>query len=266
VSRPNEMYQQSTLLFWTITYVGSRRYKKDVTLHSRLGPLVIDFAFVSFGSEKKSLSTIVAAIVLCNWPPPIDIALKDPCPALAGAALNLAIQNGLHMYHQEQEDFYALHKQPSNTFSWPSTEMAPFSLGTQDSALIYRAQIWAYSVVTFQRYALRITPLTCLLAADCCSSSLCEGLPPLALPFHRKDEDSKLTDKLAYRVRIHRIMVKATLAIADIFDLGGNNEDTTISTTILAFDQQLQGTHYRSDNDQSKFFSRFLYSAIYTYG
>lgn len=152
IPTPNDIHAQSALLFWTIVYVGSRRYKTDLAIHHRLGPLVMESAFTSLISPARPLPVILAAIILCSWPPPVDLVYKDCCPALAGAALNLAVQNGLHTFRREHEFVNRSRKQSSLFGPSPSAELVPLETSLQDPAIIYRTRLWAYCVITFQRY------------------------------------------------------------------------------------------------------------------
>ena len=132
--------------------------------------------------------------------------------------------------------------------------------------IAYRAQVWTYGVITFPEVCFEGDTIN-LFIADCHSSNLCEGLPPLAVPFHQADELSKATravleDKLAYHVKIYRILVEVNLIVANGLDPGGNNEDTALNTNILTFDEQLQGIHHNSGSNQSKFISRIHRSLI----
>jgi hypothetical protein len=148
---PNEAYLQSPLLFWAIIHSGALRYKRDPTIHTRLGPLVVELAFTSLISPFRPLPVILAAIIICNWPPPVELVYKDPCPALSGAALNLAIQNGLHTHRREQDFVNKTRKRSSCTASSPAN-ILPLALGMGDPGVVYRVRLWAWCVVSFQKY------------------------------------------------------------------------------------------------------------------
>lgn len=148
---PNEHYQHCPLLFWSITYVGSRRYTKDPTISYRLGPLVTENAFTSLFSPVKPIPVILAAIILCNWPMPVDLVIKDPSPSLAGAAMNLAIQYGLHRYQKEQDFVNTSREKPPESSTCPASGTLPLSMRSSDVVIIHRTCIWLHCLVAFQR-------------------------------------------------------------------------------------------------------------------
>jgi len=95
--QPHACYKESTLLFWTIVFIGSRRYTKDPTLVIQLTPKVKELLERAILSTDGSLCTIQALLLLCAWPLPFDSLSHDFTPTVAGVVLSLAMTNGLHV-------------------------------------------------------------------------------------------------------------------------------------------------------------------------
>lgn len=79
---PNVCHSQSPLLFWTIVAVGSRKYSKDPTILSLLGPQVITLAQRAIFCRDNTSSTPQAFPLLCIWRMPVDSMYKDFSPML----------------------------------------------------------------------------------------------------------------------------------------------------------------------------------------
>jgi hypothetical protein len=92
----------------------------------------MDFALPSLYSISNPIPAIEAVLLLCLWPLPINTMYKDPSHALAGAAMQLAVQNGLHIFGHEQ-DFIRTR------------------VCSPDSGKVFRAQLWMHCVTVFQR-------------------------------------------------------------------------------------------------------------------
>lgn len=146
VISPNQRYEESPLLFWAMVCVGSRGYSKDLTLYGRLGEPVLDLMFKSLIRPSQPLPVIQAAVILCRWPLPVDLIYREPSEALAGAAMSLAMQNGLHMYSREQ-DFVTktLRRTPR-----PAYYDLSASRTIRDEVVSFRTRIWAFCNITFQ--------------------------------------------------------------------------------------------------------------------
>ncbi|KIX95894.1 uncharacterized protein Z520_08149 [Fonsecaea multimorphosa CBS 102226] len=131
--RPDDCYAYSPLLFWTILAIGSMRFERDPTLIIAIAPMVMDLAKDAVFSCKDVIATIQAFTLLCAWPMPVDTLEKDPSPALAGAALQLAINSGLHVWGIGQ-DFSRRRLKP----------------GGQNS-IDFRAKLWVNCLIVCQR-------------------------------------------------------------------------------------------------------------------
>jgi transcriptional regulatory protein LEU3 len=130
---PNDCYQYSPLLFWTILAIGSMRFESDPTLIVALGPEVIGLAKDAVFSCKDVIATVQSFTLLCAWPMPVDTLEKDPSPALAGAALQLAINSGLHVWGIGQD--------------FSRTRLDPGGRNSAD----FRARLWVNCLITCQR-------------------------------------------------------------------------------------------------------------------
>ena len=93
---PNTVYHQSPFLFWSIVYVGCRRYADDPTLLGFLAPRITNLALCSLATRQPPIHVIQGLLFLCTWPVPIPSAIKDISHVLAGAAMRFSMQIGLH--------------------------------------------------------------------------------------------------------------------------------------------------------------------------
>ncbi|EME78110.1 uncharacterized protein MYCFIDRAFT_79333 [Pseudocercospora fijiensis CIRAD86] len=230
---PNERYQQSPLLFWTILLVGSRGYPKDPTIYDRLGEYVLELAFKSMIRPNDPLPVIVAAVIICTWPLPFDMVYRDPTQALAGAAYGLAIQNGLHMYAREQDFVVKSTSERSGIVS----DAEALRSRVRDAAVIARTRIWVYCLLTFQ------------------NANIGDGLPPTAIvPCFRRAETfgdvyHLLPKILGYRLQTHRVKTEAVNVIASSCDIVGKHKDDSLTATILALDGQVREYPRPENND-----------------
>ncbi|KAL7947515.1 hypothetical protein V8C42DRAFT_318000 [Trichoderma barbatum] len=94
---PNQCFEQSPFLFWVIIYIGSRSYSNDPTLLGRLAPKINLMGFAALESRTSPIQTIQGILLLCQWPTPVDTMHRGISFVLAGAALHLAMQIGLHV-------------------------------------------------------------------------------------------------------------------------------------------------------------------------
>jgi hypothetical protein len=137
-------------------YTGSRRYTNNPTIHTKLGPLVIESAFASFISPPRPLFVVLAVTILCNWPVSVDMVYRDPTHTLAGAAMNLAISDGSHVFCRENEFVHRSRERLPRASLDSATYIRPLIKGLRDSAVIHRTRLWAYCVIACQRYNLRL--------------------------------------------------------------------------------------------------------------
>lgn len=151
---PEQCYQKSPFLFWAIVCTGARTYTKDPTILDRLAREITDLALPSLCSNLRPVPTIQAIILLCSWPMPINTLYKDPSHALAGAAMQLAVQNGLHFFSSEQ-DFASRPSKRQDNLGSQSARLLDPQIGTPswcaDREINFRARLWVHCLTVFQR-------------------------------------------------------------------------------------------------------------------
>lgn len=132
---PNKFYQHSPILFWVIVSVGSQRYIRQPDLTRALSLPVTQLALQSIIGRKKPIERIKALILLLNWPFPSSPFYRDPSFLLGGSLLHIAMHCGLHAPNFSQDFSNAYLKLP-------------------EQELMRRAEMWAYVVITYQRYTI----------------------------------------------------------------------------------------------------------------
>jgi transcriptional regulatory protein LEU3 len=125
-------YARSPFLFWTMACTGARRFH-DVKYFQQAASKVRELVTASILQIQDPIPTIQAILILCLWPLPVDTMWKDPSHTMAGAAMQLAIQNGLHKFGHEQD------------FRKPEIN------GGDRNTRIFRVHLWLSCVVHFQR-------------------------------------------------------------------------------------------------------------------
>ncbi|KAI9706999.1 MAG: hypothetical protein M1820_004587 [Bogoriella megaspora] len=129
---PERFYKESPFLFWSIVSVGARRLEDNPGLLEQVTGHIIGLAVSSLYSMSNPIPAIIAVLLLCMWPLPVNTTTKDTSHALAGAAMQLALQHGLHIFGHDQ-DFY---REPPNCRS---------------NDKIWRARLWILCVTVVQR-------------------------------------------------------------------------------------------------------------------
>ncbi|KAG9242434.1 hypothetical protein BJ878DRAFT_170303 [Calycina marina] len=212
---PNQYHRDSSFLFWAIVITGARRYLDDPTIIGQLIGRVINLALLSLSSHDSPLQTVIGLLILCNWTLPIETVVKDLSHVFGGAAMQIAIQNGLHVFGNGQ-DF-------ARTCLWPNA-----------SECAFRSQLWAFCLLT------------------CQSTSFCDGLPPsmviesFDVDSRRKDTPNPLPSRLAFLQRLHKVQ---TRGLSTIVQNGLNpetaSESSALCSLIDVFDFQIQ--EFRGD-------------------
>lgn len=122
---PDSFYALSPFVFWCIVITGARRYELDPTILHRLAPGVAQMALRAMPQFSSYFPTICGLVILCVWPLPMKSLRDDPSPLYSGAAMQIALQHGLHMFPQGQACVRPL----------------PFRDIAHDASL---ARVWAY--------------------------------------------------------------------------------------------------------------------------
>lgn len=93
---PDEYFTRSSLLFWAIISVASRRYEEDGTLLSSLEPAVMRLVWKTIAILPHSGFTVQALLLLSFWSFPTNSMSTDPAFLLVSIAKTSAMQLGLH--------------------------------------------------------------------------------------------------------------------------------------------------------------------------
>jgi hypothetical protein len=127
---PNEVYQHSNFLFWTIVGTASRNFARDPTLLDCVGEKILNLALMSL--RHPSVPTIKGLLLVMTWPLPRAVGSTDVTYAISGSLLHIAIQIGLHIPTSSQD------------FSRVKVNLTDFEIAK-------RAELWGYCVLTYQR-------------------------------------------------------------------------------------------------------------------
>lgn len=230
---PEETYEISPFLFWTIVCVGSRRYVKDPTIVERLGRAIFGLGLSSLFSVEDPMTTIQASLILCSWPPPITSIHKDPTQAIAGATMQLALQHRLHVFSEGQHF----------TKARPSPSEADKQL---------RLRMWTHCLVTFQGCCNPCVAYDQLLTYD--SMSLGHGLPPMAIvtsfnPDMQHAIETGLPALLTHRYRVTTTVVEAVSILSSKGCLVGSSSGEELDHRIETFDAQLRSMAHQNHGD-----------------
>lgn len=127
---PNDMFDQSPFLFWTIMFLGSRRCIDSTLL--QLSSRINSMALQSLEDRVSPLETIQGLLLLCVWPVPINTMQKDMSNIFSGAAIHLAMQIGLHVVGAGQD-------------------FARVKLDARREQIVRRAELWAHCLIVSHR-------------------------------------------------------------------------------------------------------------------
>ncbi|RFU23767.1 hypothetical protein B7463_g12570, partial [Scytalidium lignicola] len=93
---PDAYYKDSSLLFWTIIGVASRRYREDLTLLPALSKNILDMVWNTISSPPLTLYELQALLILASWPFASSSIWKDSTLFICSTAMNAAMLLGLH--------------------------------------------------------------------------------------------------------------------------------------------------------------------------
>jgi hypothetical protein len=93
---PSLCFERSTLLFWSVISVASRRRGDDAALFLALSGPITALAWKSLQALPHRIYDIQALALLCTWPFPIDDSRVDVSYLWAGAMMQMGVQLGLH--------------------------------------------------------------------------------------------------------------------------------------------------------------------------
>jgi transcriptional regulatory protein LEU3 len=133
---PNDYYEESPFLFWTIVVTGSRRYSDEPMILEKTSQPITQLAFSSMVLRTSQIAVIQGLLILCTWRLPTNSMYKDTAHLMCGSAVHLATQIGLHIAGVGQ-DF----------------ARAPVE---KDQALkVHRARLWLCCVIVSIRWDMR---------------------------------------------------------------------------------------------------------------
>jgi transcriptional regulatory protein LEU3 len=125
---PNDYYEMSPFLFWSIIVTGSRRYPDDRTVLEKTSQRIIPLAFSSMARRSSQIPIIQGLLILCIWRIPTNSMYKDMTHLLCGTAVHLSTQIGLHVAGVGQD-------------------FARTALKTDQDQKVTRARLWLCCVI-----------------------------------------------------------------------------------------------------------------------
>ncbi|PWY91143.1 C6 transcription factor [Aspergillus heteromorphus CBS 117.55] len=131
---PDEYYNASPLLFWTIISVGARRFQADTHLLNSLAGPVSRLVWSTLADIPQSYHVVKALCLLCTWPFPASSTSNDPTFMLCGMMIQVAMQLGLH--------------RPSHT-----QDFSKFRVELIEEELRDKVRTWAVCNIVAQRVA-----------------------------------------------------------------------------------------------------------------
>lgn len=135
---PNDYYDQSPFLFWTIVVTGSRRYSDHPDVLEKTSQTITQLAFSSMALRTSQVPVIQGLLILCTWRLPTNSMYKDTTHLMCGSAVHLATQIGLHIAGVGQD-------------------FARTPLEKDQSLKIQRARLWLCCVIVSIRWVLEDT-------------------------------------------------------------------------------------------------------------
>ncbi|KAF2748722.1 C6 zinc finger domain-containing protein [Sporormia fimetaria CBS 119925] len=221
---PNDYYEESKFLFWSIIVTGARRYTEDPRITRDVSQLITPLAFESMALRQTPIPVIQGLLILCTWRLPTSSMFLDITHVLCGAAVHLATQIGLHVAGVGQ-DFA---RQP---------------LKKDQDQMVFRAKLWMYCIVVYIR------------------SGVGEGIPPLVLAEPHLDGDERereqlmahLPAHLKFSHQVHIILLRAMSAFARM-DLRTQDCNVDLLKTLVGiYDTQLHSLASQSPGDYETF-------------
>jgi Fungal specific transcription factor domain len=100
---PDEFYQRSPLLFWTIVTIGARQSNTDPELFPALIQPLTRLVWATMADIPQNYHVVKALILLCAWPLPTSSTSTDPTLMFCGLMMKIALQIGLHRPSHAQD-------------------------------------------------------------------------------------------------------------------------------------------------------------------
>ncbi|KAF2659801.1 C6 zinc finger domain-containing protein [Lophiostoma macrostomum CBS 122681] len=219
---PNEFYDTSPFLFWSIIVTGSRRYTEDPTILDKTSQLITPLAFSSMALRSTPIPVIQGLLILCTWRLPTNSMYKDMTHVLCGAAVHLATQIGLHVAGVGQD-------------------FARMPIKKDQDQAVFRAKLW----------------MQCVIASISCA----EGIPPLVIAEsffegderEREDVLARIPEDLQFLHKLHIILLRAMSAMVKTNLQSPDCDVGVLRSLISIFDSQLQGLASSSPSEMDTF-------------
>ncbi|KAI5307063.1 hypothetical protein KEM56_005119 [Ascosphaera pollenicola] len=129
---PDEYYNDSPLLYWTIIAIGCRRSHTQATLLKDLKASLMQEVWSALADVPQSYHIVKALALLCTWPFPTSSTSTDPTVLLCGNMMHVAVQIGLH--------------RPSH-----AQDFSKFKIEFREGELKDRVRTWAVCNIVAQR-------------------------------------------------------------------------------------------------------------------
>ncbi len=100
---PDQYWNESSLLFWSIVAVGARQSREHMGMLLTLSSSVTTLCWTTISSMPLKLQDIQAIILLCTWPFPSFRFSTDKSIILANVAVTSAMFPGMHKPGCEKE-------------------------------------------------------------------------------------------------------------------------------------------------------------------
>ncbi|OJJ43418.1 hypothetical protein ASPZODRAFT_146133 [Penicilliopsis zonata CBS 506.65] len=179
---PEEYFQVSNLLAWTIVCVASRRAPLEPGLLSSLSGPISRLVWSTITGVPQDYHVVKALCLLCTWPLPTTSQRTDATFMLSGLMMQIAMQLGLHRPVQAEE-------------------FTTFRMEVRGEEMKDRLQTWIICNIVAQNVATGY------------------GQPPSTIydwalePASLKDADYRLPNDLKIRLRIEKFCDRVTKAL-----------------------------------------------------
>ncbi len=130
---PEDYFEASPLLFWTIIAVAARRYGTDPALLTSISGPINRLLWATLADVPQSYIVVQAMCLFCTWPLPFSTTSSDPTFMLSGLMMQIALQIGLH--------------RPSH-----AQDFTKFKVELREEELKDRVKTWAACNAIAQRY------------------------------------------------------------------------------------------------------------------
>ena len=100
---PDDYYDSSTFLFWTIIIVAARRYSRDPLLLNALSGPVTRLLWTTIAEVPQNYIVVKALCIFCTWSLPISTSSSDFTFMLSGLMMQISLQIGLHRPSHAQD-------------------------------------------------------------------------------------------------------------------------------------------------------------------